>query len=166
MPIRTSMGGLRKPWAMLAAVWGCASTSGGSELTARQDGNEGAPLILFQWEAESSTAGRLRGVGPEGVVYVGQMALSERSKSEGGIPERGAVEPGTESGAQVFSPFPEQWPRRSRNAVERVRTELVDERGRTLECRFAVPSPDEGIRPPVDGVCRDPSGNSYRARIE
>lgn len=151
----------------LVALLGCAASrsSEGDDLTRRSGVGANAPVILLRYVPENSTRGQIQGVGPGGTAYAGEISLPVRSEADR-VRETGAVEPGTEVGAQVFSPFPESWPQRGKNTVEAVRVRLGDDEGNVLECVFQIRSPDEGIRPPFEGTCRDEEGLGYRARVE
>jgi hypothetical protein len=148
---------------LLALGTGC----GGSSRTAAKaklvdPDSPVAGTLIVRFEGPSPLSGTLR------TEHAGQLFLASVEV----VSPRAAARPGetairnyeSETGPDVFSPFPERWPRKNAFGVREQGTAdavLIGDRGGRLDCRFSLSSVDEGFRGTVVGKCTDEQGEVY-----
>ncbi len=126
-------------------------------------------LIELTWTSPSIDYGYLEGILPTGEAASAQVVL----RNEGQLPrgtDTGNVDPGMEEGADVFGPFPEQWPDRTNTVLgpgrsTSARARLVSDAGQELECRFLLNDADRGFFGGARGVCTAADGTRYRSIV-
>jgi hypothetical protein len=171
--IRTCIGA----FAVSAAA--CAGTFGSPPAPAdeRETGLEAVippdfdelPRLDLEWTSADPDVGALRGILPSGEVVGGRVLIRELQRDTGEL-DTGVTERGFESGAGVFSPFPERWPERTNNVLNpsrssRAHVTLGTETGELVECDFLLNDLERGFLGGARGVCVDADGTRYRTFV-
>lgn len=145
-----------------------ADRSPGLEAVIPPDFDE-LPLLDLEWTSSDPDVGALRGILPSGEVVGGRVVIRELQRDTAEL-DTGVTERGFESGADVFSPFPEKWPERTNNVLNpsrssRVHVTLGTELGKLVECDFLLNDLDRGFLGGARGVCTDHEGARYRTFV-
>lgn len=129
------------------------------------------PVLDLEWLAAEGNpdAGVLRGILPNGEVVAGRILIRDLPNDSRDL-DTGVAERGFESGADVFSPFPERWPPRTNNVLNPLRSSRIDvtlgtEIGRVVECELLLNDTDRGLMGGARGVCVDPDGTRFRTLV-
>jgi len=127
------------------------------------------PILDLTWTSDDRDVGAIRGILPTGEVIGGRVVIREMQRDSAEL-DTGAKPRGFESGADVFSPFPEKWPERTNNVLNPVRASRVHvtlgtDQGELVECDFLLNDVDRGFLGGARGVCTCPDRSRYRTFV-